>query len=585
VRRELIGLFAPPKQLAQAGLIAAGLSCVTLFLRWDSLPLTALSLSLAWWFSGSFVHIAIQPISYWDRAWPVPHWLLLRTRILAAWLASWVPMLALVVTASALHGLGLVGEIVWLRTLSIALCLLGLVPLACATSHRLSNRPAGSPTHVASLLLVPAFALETSVTVSGLDSKSLAALLAPALLVGMLALAIGVLLTRAWVEAPELESAPARQRESKAARPAADVAGKSAWRGVLCGPLAYFFLHSPALALIPVLNLLVLGALRHFHYQGIMWMASTMLWLQAYGGSFQPGPLPAHLPISRQRILGYLVAPLAMLVATGLAFQYLWPDPTRLSGFSVERYALDPDGAELEVNELHRIVAPSFVWRASWGEPPLITTPEGMSRRPAAFAVLPGLPLSVYNPYDALLNDDPGFVNYQASRIMSRLLHMDVSAADIEGACHAVQLNRMTKDCLRAQFGNSYERPRMWPPVESWFLCIMVLINLQLETGGRFSRAKPFKVLSLVWYLPMLFGLPFVLDEVGKQNATGVPSFPFRLAAVLGQLTEFVDRAPLASSIVGLALLFGFYRHVERRFARMDGFSRRGSVARVRSSR
>jgi hypothetical protein len=576
VTRELLGFFAPPRQLVRSALIGAGISGVLLLLHLEALSLPALSLWFAWWLGGSFGHIAIQPISYWDQSWPVPHRLLLRTRILAAWLASCVPTLALVITASALYRLGIVSELAWARTASHALCVLGLVPLACAAAYRFSDRPQSAPVYVAALILLPSLALEAFVTLSGLDeSRSAAALLRPALIIGLLTGLAGVLLTRAWVASPPLAASPARQRPSRSVRSAFGAAGPHWSRGVLRGPFGFFYLHPRPLAVLAWVLFLLVGGLDHFRLSGVMFFVGSSLWFHAYDGATQPSPLPAHLPIPRQRVLGYLLAPLAALVLLGGALEQFWPTKTYNSRFSVGRYADDLLPASSDPKDPYRILAPSFVWRVSWGEPPLVTTPRGVSRRPAALAVLPGLPLNVYNPYDARLDDDPAFVNHQVSRIMTREWHLDVSAEDVERACHAVQRDQLGRSCLERELVTSYRRPGAWPAIQCWLLCIVCLLTLRLQTSGPLSPRKPLEWVAPLGCVVTLALLPAALSEVGKNDPTGLLTFPFRGAVLLGELARLAERAPLASSLVGLVLLLGFYRLVERRFVRMEGFAGR----------
>jgi hypothetical protein len=70
------------------------------------------------------------------------------------------------------------------------------------------------------------------------------------------------------------------------------------------------------------------------------------------------------------------------------------------------------------------------------------------------------------------------------------------------------------------------------------------------------------------------------MGEVGKPDPTGVLNYPFRVAVLLGELTRLVERAPLASGLVGLVLLLGFYRLVERGFVGMEGFTGRRRLQR-----
>ncbi|HKO91965.1 MAG TPA: hypothetical protein VJU61_12470 [Polyangiaceae bacterium] len=567
--RELLGFFAPPRQLARTGLIAAGISGVLLCLKLPLLSLPALSLWFAWWLGGSFAHIAIQPISYWDRAWPVPQQLLLRTRILAAWLASGVPTVALLLTASALYQLGVVSELAWARTVSHALCALGVVPLACAVAYKLSDRPQGSPTQVAALIVLPALALEAFSAWSGPgDSSSAFQPFGPLLLVGVLTASLGLLLTHLWVKSPELEASPARGRHSSVARADAGRAKQGSVRAALrSSPFWFFLFHGRGHAVSAWLFLLIFLVVGS---PAQMWFVGTWLWVLAYASSAHPSPLPAHLPISRQRLLGYLLAPLALFLVSGLARTH-FGHPMHGSGFGVERYQDAPDRTDPAATE-YRIVAPSFLWRASWGEPPLITTAEGVSRRPAAFALLPGLPLNVYNPYDARLDDDPAFVNHQASRILSREWHLDVSTADVERACHALQRGRMGLDCLKEQIQTKEGPPGAWLAVHGWLLCLIALATVQLQSSSA-SRPLALRLLSFPWHLLLIVVLPLAIDSVGKHDPTGFMNYPFRVSVLLGELTRLGERAPFATSAVALLLLLGFYHHTERAFVRKEAFA------------
>ena len=578
--RELVSFFAPPKQLARSGLIAAGISCVLLPLHWDWLSLPALSLWFAWWLSGSFVHIAIQPISSWDRAWPVPHRLLRGTRILAAWLASWVPALAPAIAASALYGLGMVTRAAWARAVFHSLCVIGLVPLACASSHRLSDRPRGSPVHVAALILLPALALEAFVSLSRLDEQSSAgALLGLGVIVGVFTGALGLLLTRAWLESPELHSSLARQRGARSARPGAGARGKSSLlAGLRATPAWFFFLESRWQAVGAWIYLVIIMGFARLQFSAVMWYLATTFWFSGYSGSSQPGPLPAYLPIARRRVLAYMLAPLAVLLASGLSLEHLLPQ--RRGGVEAGFYTGDLSvlsrGDSHTYSNLYRLVVPSFSWRASWGEPPLVTTPEGVSRRLTTFRVVPGLPLNVYHPYEARFDDDPAFVNYQVSRVISDEWHMDVSPADVEKSCHALERGKMTPACLEGQLITKYQPPRAWPVIECWLLCLLTLLTLQMRIGGQSSRYSPRRWLGLLWLLPTL-ALAMVLDEVGGRDPTGPMSWAFRGAVLLGELTRLVERAPLAWGLSGLLLLLGVYGYVERTFTRMEGFVGRRS--------
>jgi hypothetical protein len=262
------------------------------------------------------------------------------------------------------------------------------------------------------------------------------------------------------------------------------------------------------------------------------------------------------------------LAPQALFLLSGLMVEQFWPSPINVNGFGVERYAADSE-ADASSEELYRIVAPGFLWRASWGEPPLITTPEGVSRRPVAFAILPGLPLNVYNPYDARL-DDPAFVNYQASRIMTREWKMEVSAADVERACHATRHGRISRWCLLDQIGTKRAPPRAWLFVRLWLLCVISLFSIQLPSNPA-SRRKPLRWLSLLWSAPTLLVLPMAIDQVSKHDPTGLASYPFRVAVLLGELTRLVERAPIVFGGLGLVLL-GYYALVERTFVGTEGF-------------
>jgi hypothetical protein len=194
-------------------------------------------------------------------------------------------------------------------------------------------------------------------------------------------------------------------------------------------------------------------------------------------------------------------------------------------------------------DKLYRIRVPAFSWRVSWGEPPLVTAPGGVARRPAAFAVLSGLPLNVYNPYDARLDDDPMFVNYQVSRVLSENWQFDVSPADVEHACGAVKRGRMGARCLGGELVARYQVPRAWLPVEAWLLCWVMLLTLRLQISSRRAantRTRTAPTQARVNWLDFLLLLPLwvlatALDDVGTNDPTGFMRFRFAGAVLLGE--------------------------------------------------
>jgi hypothetical protein len=102
---------------------------------------------------------------------------------------------------------------------------------------------------------------------------------------------------------------------------------------------------------------------------------------------------------------------------------------------------------------------------------------------------------------------------------------------------------------------------------------------VQLQNGP-ISRRKPLSWFSVLWFAPTIFVLPMAIDQVSKHDPTGLASYPFRVAVLFGELTRFAERAPLAAGLVGLVLLLGFYRLVERGFVGMEGFTGRRRLQR-----
>jgi len=568
VTRALIGLFAPREKLSRAALIAAGITCVSLLVRWNSTELPCLAILLGWILSGSFSHLAISELS-WERAWPVAERLLWRLRIFAAWLVGWVPGLALLIAASALYALGVVSARTWAGIVFHTSCILGLVPLASAVSYRLSQRKQGSPSAVALLILLPDFFLAAIAPPFGGESSSVSTLLGLAVVVGGVTGAAGFLLTPTSWARPRIEPAQGRKPLWAARQLLARVATLNPLRRA---PIArFFFLNGGRHAVFGWVYLLFVTVLARFEFPALLWYLAATIWFQAYSGSMYRDPIPGHLPVSRGRVLAYLLAPLAVSLLSGLWLERRSPQPLR--GLYVQAYYDDwrrePIGKGLFSEKNSRILVPSSSWRASWGEPPLVTTPEGVSRRPAALAVLPGLPLKVYNPYDARLDDEPAFVNYQVSRALSAQWPLPVSAADVERACGALRRGRMSPACLNGEFSTGYHQPRAWLAVECWLLCLIALFALRGQLQDPRSRNRARRWSGLLW-LPPAIVLPMAIEQVGKNDPTTGLGPGFQGAVLLGELTRVVERAPVAASVIGLMLLAGTYGYVARCFARTE---------------
>jgi hypothetical protein len=585
VTRALVEFFAPPRKLAQSALSSAAATTVLLLLQAPLTFITPLAALVGWVTSRSRFDLAIQPIRDWDRAWPVTSDVLFRTRVQASWLACWAPLVASWVVASAFAASGAVTPAAWVRLAIELSCVIGLVPFLTSVTYRFEPRVEVAGSVVAALLVFAG--VNVSILVGLLKGGSLSepVEVLPFAIGAFCAGVAGLLLARAWVKVLPTALAPAQSRAI--VKP---VAGASVRAAGLSRPklrwavVRFFYLHPGNRATWMAWLLLIPGLVFSLHEFPIVFCFILPGLLIGYAGLNQPAALPAHLPVPRDRILAYLLAPLGLFVVVGLSLEQWSPlFPVRALDTSVyyADWRYDTDPPEQRHAQL-RLVVPAYSWRATWGEPPLVTTPEGVSRRPTAYPVLSNLPLNVYNPYDARLDDDPELVRYQVSRALQEHRGVDVSPADVERACvDETGQRRPLVVCLRQELESRSRVPLVWAATKLWFVaaCIYCLFQSGINGVRRQNVWRRLLDPAALGFLLLIFTL-WTMTHLNAKDPTGTFGFAFRLAALLNEVTHFFMRGPLLAGAFGALTLVLMYRHVARSYRSVETFSGRASSQR-----
>jgi hypothetical protein len=561
----LLAFYAPWRRLAGIGLLAAATTGTWLALE-TPLPLMPYVFVCLVWAGSAIAFGAAQPSSDWERAWPVRPHTLLWTRTLGSCLLGWVALVAPLAVVSAGWALGTVSESDWLAFSYHAVLLLGAVPLVSVLVTRLQLLRGvpwvpiviivqlGLTLRVYYYAFFPSYQLPTLPLTLGLGSAALIAVLLAAVSLWLMPLR-GLEPVTAGLELGPSQVGHQRQEagvQPKAARSPRFVLAQ------------FFYLDAspyPAVAWCGAYSLLT----SPFSYQakGYLWLSSI-----AFGFWVYVIHLPAHLPVSRQRLLAYFLAPIAVIGPFVFSVEYARYDLRALYAqplhAETQSWNLDrlPQGIEPQ-----RLTVPNLLWRATWGEPPLIGAPGGPLHRPTAYPVVRGLPLQVYNPYQARFDDDPVFVTRQISRALSESTRVEVSTADVTRACERFdpRLEFPLQACVVLELTRPYRPPLAWRVVTAWVFSMLVLQSL-LTTLALLRR--PFRKHALAIAVTLLggvlaLGLATAVDVAVNHMIQYDPSryfdLTFGLGVLLAELARLVERAPFVMALLGLGTLAAMY--------------------------
>jgi hypothetical protein len=583
---QLVALFAPPPKLVLSAL-ASSLATWLMWLAGFQANLVPIFACLvAWTVSNSWDLLLVQPIGLWDRAWPVLDKTLIRTRLAAPCVAGWVPNLASLVATAALCTLGVVEA----RQLGTALLdgalLFALTALLSLASHQFARRAELALSVTAGLIAVlfsVGFIRVSQGPALGWLSVESAVLLECGLGSGAaLAVYLFMRAERWWAErAWRVDSGPLAL-----GRGSLTPSGGPRWKAWVI--FRAFYADFGAIWLVVILFLLLFWRTPTL----TTWVALSawLGWVSPKLGLFSAGPFQAHLPISRRRVFILSLVPFLVFVVLGSLFEnraLSYPRAVTPGWYMKDILAAGPRGANLDEQ---RLLVPSFLWRATLDEPPMITAPNGQSRRLAGFQVVRGLPLTLYNPFDARVRDEPGFVAYQLSRALREGAWISVSPAEVQSVCsfygpgltprqNAVLESSFPFACLNQQYAMDARLPPGFSIIRIWLSGALAWLGMLHALNARRRREKWYQVAVYAYSLALWLGLNvggfLAFQALHGSDPTG--SWPplFTGAVLIGELTRWLQGAPLSVGCA-LALSFGLMLwDAYRRFQRMEPFSGR----------
>ena len=196
-------------------------------------------------------------------------------------------------------------------------------------------------------------------------------------------------------------------------------------RGSLLRPsLVYLYIMGPVLLLSSAFT----GSSFGYWFAGIVVFQGVTTGLVLLNGL-------DSLPISRTRLLPFIVLPSLLIVAVSFALLSLsYRTFSSIDMFSrsvqVESNFETSFGTD-KVHGVHLLVPP-HLWEWSLTETnQTVSSPWGESFSPLAHPIFPGSPVSVFNPYDVGDKNTVQFLTWQISRTLSEVYGLDLSQEQV----------------------------------------------------------------------------------------------------------------------------------------------------------
>ncbi len=287
--------------------------------------------------------------------------------------------------------------------------------------------------------------------------------------------------------------------------------------------------------------------------------------LLAFGGHFLENMWRVdHLPISRRRLLVWLMVPNMIALSLGYGGSML---------LLQRHYDQNEQLRFVNEGERYGLKVPLEFFELAAADAPLIVAPDGSEVEPFSRSVMKGLPWQFYQPYHTPIDAGPDFIAWQIHRAVQAVYGVEISPDEIrqrylevpeEGPVEVVEAG-LTLQADYPELHNGYRGP-VFP-----ILVGSILILFILAQGVIFSFYRPgitYKRGRVVFWGMM--GFLFLLHVcVYATLIAGWTDDWILTGSVLGLARMVLDAGPFAQVGVWFltALIFAAsWRWTERRF-------------------